>query len=68
MILINRTFVYPLKSLPPNVAEHINKILCNVDKKTGMTMKDFWLSQYKGWTLERLEILLTYLDKLAKSD
>lgn len=65
LIFSVRTFIYLFKSIPPNVAKHIKKILLTPDKKTGIKMTDFLLSKYKGWTPEALGILLQYLDKLA---
>lgn len=58
-----RTFVYPFKSLSAETAAHVANILRQKDKRSGMSIGNFLQSEYKGWTKEKLETLLQYLDQ-----
>jgi|GEM_PF-5187637 len=60
-----RTFIYPFKSLSAETAAHVANILRHNDKRSGMSLGNFLQSEYKGWTKEKLEILLQYLDQIA---
>lgn len=58
-----RTFIYPFKSLPKEIAAHVANILRQKDKRSGMSMDNFLQSEYKGWTKDDVDILLGYLDQ-----